>query len=119
MKIRDKKTGTEAEADEFNLHSMGEIIVCYEDDIDSDFIRDFDVFIETGPRAGQWIDLKEAFRNHDVIPDNYHRNFREPKNCLDRIVGYEGHGFTSLADLKECDKQLDKVFGSDLLDKGT
>jgi hypothetical protein len=46
MKIRDKKTNRIGYGDEFNIHSMSEIVVYFKDDVTSDYSRNYDAFIE-------------------------------------------------------------------------
>jgi hypothetical protein len=83
-KIRSKKTGVIGSSSQFNVHGIGEIIVAYEDgDMDSCFIKDFDVFLQN-----EWIDLSESFRNHLLITDNYNTIFFEPRNEEEKIRGF-------------------------------
>lgn len=89
MRIRNKTTMSLAHSSSFNTNSIGEIIVLFEDgDADSDYIRNYDVLLENGPRAKRWMDLSEAFRARDVIPNNYNTNFAEPCSEEDRSRGY-------------------------------
>ena len=84
MKIRDTKTKEEGYSSTFNIHSLNEIIVCF-DDQDSDYMTNYDVFIEA---TEQWMSFKEAFDNNHIICDNYNTCFFEPTNIEDRERGY-------------------------------
>lgn len=89
MQLRSKKTGASAYASEFNPYGMSEIIVYFhEGDCDTDYIRNYECLLETGPRAGQWVCLAQAMRDHDVITDNYVAGFFEPETEEDRARGY-------------------------------
>jgi hypothetical protein len=66
---------------EFNMHALNEIDM----KDDSAFVKDLDVFIEA---TGQWKDMGEAFRDKDIITDNYNSHFFEPKTQEDRERGY-------------------------------
>lgn len=81
MKVRYKKTGTEAEASNFNMHAMAEVLT----GDDSPFISELDVFIEA---TNSWMDMNTAFREHYLITDNYNSYFFEPKNDEDKQRGY-------------------------------
>lgn len=79
MKLRYKNTSEIIHASCFNVHALAEIDVGN----DSVYIRDLDVFI-----GGNWKDLNQAFRDRDVVPDNYNEYFAEPKTNEDRARGY-------------------------------
>lgn len=79
MKVRYKQTGTEAGASQFNVSSLDEVIT----GDDSVSIRDLDVWIN-----GAWKDMGQAFKDRDIIPDNYNERFGEPQNAADRERGY-------------------------------
>lgn len=79
MKVRYKLTGTEADASRFNVHALAEVLT----GDDSAFISDLDIWIN-----GQWKDMREAFKDRDIIPDNYNTFFGEPKSEEDRERGY-------------------------------
>lgn len=86
MKIRSKAKPDEVgQAGDFNVASLNEIFVYFEDWMDTDFITNYDVFLET---TQQWKDLAQAFKEHDVIVDNYNTCFFEPKNEHDKAQGY-------------------------------
>lgn len=87
MKLRNKLTSDLCQSDKFNMHSTSEIIVFYEDDCDSDYIKNFDVELGVGD-AVRWVDLRQAFKDHDVITDNFNTRFFEPKDEEDRARGY-------------------------------
>jgi hypothetical protein len=52
---------------------------------DSAFMRDLDVFLEA---KQEWKDLLQAFKDHNLITDNYNTLFFEPRNEEERIRGY-------------------------------
>lgn len=86
MKLRHKKTGALAYSSNFNMCSMSEIHVYFEDgDADSDFIPEYEAWIEA---KKEWKCLSEAFRDRDVISDNYNSHFFEPPTEEDRKRGY-------------------------------
>jgi hypothetical protein len=88
MQLRHKTTQTSCSSSTFNTHSLDEIIVYYDDDCDSDSLHNFDALLVTGPRAGQWVALADALKQHDVITDNYNKHFAEPQTDADRERGY-------------------------------
>jgi hypothetical protein len=79
MRIRYKLTGTEAEASHFNVHALGEVLT----GDDSAYISDLDILID-----GEWKDMRQAFADRDIIPDNYNTFFGVPRNEEDRARGY-------------------------------
>lgn len=79
MRIRYKLTGTETESSRFNVHAMSEVLT----GDDSAYISDLDVWINGG-----WKDMRQAFADRDIIPDNYNQWFGEPKTAEDRERGY-------------------------------
>lgn len=85
MKIREKKTGELGSSGRFNIHGMSDIVVDFDNgEMDSCFIGDFEVLLSNG----LWKDLSQAFRDKDIITDNYNTRFFEPKNEEDRERGY-------------------------------
>ena len=83
MKIRYKDTGTEAYGSYFNVHAAAPIEVLTEDD--SVYAKDLDVFLV---KKGMWKDMLQAFRDHDLIRDNYSTCFFEPETDEERERGY-------------------------------
>lgn len=81
MKVRYKKTGAIAGSNKFNTTALYEILT----GDDSAFIKDMDVFLE---KTGEWKDMRQAFKDHDLIVDNYNTYFFEPENEEDRKRGY-------------------------------
>ena len=81
MKVRYKKTGTETEASRFNVNALAEVLT----GDDSPFIKDLDVYLEA---TSEWKDMSEAFRDHDLITDDYNEHFFEPKTQEDRERGW-------------------------------
>src|SRR5690606_11492436 len=89
MRLRHRTTQVNCYSSDLNTNALGEIVVYYDDGgADSDYISNYDVLLKTGPRAGQWIPLTEAFKHHDVIVDNYNTRFGEPLADADRERGY-------------------------------
>jgi hypothetical protein len=82
--LRMKKDKAIGSSSRFNTHALDEIIVGFgEDGMDSCYIKDFDVFIE---KKKEWIDMPTAFKNHDIIIDNYNTMFFEPTNEKDKEI---------------------------------
>jgi hypothetical protein len=79
MRCRYKKSGSEFSSSSFNPCGIGEILT----GDDSAFIHECDVWI-----FGGWFDMREAFKNHDIVPDNYNLHFAEPINEECRKRGY-------------------------------
>ena len=68
----------------FNIHGLGEVIVQHKDfGADSVFIKDLDVLIDAS-----WKDMAQAFRDKDLIIDNYNTYFFEPKTQEDKERGF-------------------------------
>ncbi len=108
MKVRFKNkpniTGT---ASKFNTSSpVGEVIMYFDDferlgGADSVYISELEVFITKNLQlllnksvipewtpVGHWISMSEAFKNNDLITDNYSVEFFEPKDEEERKRGY-------------------------------
>lgn len=86
MKVKHKKTGVLGSSRKFNIHGMSEIIVGFDDeDMDSDFISEYDVYLES---KKEWKPMSEAFRDKDIITNNYNTEFREPQNEAERQRGW-------------------------------
>lgn len=81
MKVRYKNSGTEADASRFNTHGVGEVLT----GDDSVLISELDAFLTA---TQEWKDMQQAFKNRDLISDNYNTCFFEPKTAEDRIRGY-------------------------------
>lgn len=79
MKVRYKNTGTEAGASRFNMSTLDEVLT----GDDSARICELDVWVN-----GAWKDMGQAFRDRDIIPDNYNERFGEPETPADRERGY-------------------------------
>lgn len=79
MKLRYKATGEEFDSYMFNTHAMAEVLT----GDDSASIVELDVWV-----GGRWKDLLQAFRDRDVIPDNYNRFFHTPSDENERSRGY-------------------------------
>jgi hypothetical protein len=86
MKVRTKKDPTDVfYSGEFNTHALAEVIGCGDSfGCDLFFIKDLDVLLS----SGEWKDLGQAFKDHDIITDNYNRFFFEPETEEDRERGY-------------------------------
>jgi len=86
MKVRGKASGIVWFSNRFNIHGMSEIIINHKEyGGDSVYIKDFDVFLESNQ---EWKDMSQAFKDHDLIVDNYNTLFFEPSTKEDRIRGY-------------------------------
>ena len=78
-------------SNKFNINSLGEIIVYYYDrhglpgGADSDYLKDYEVWLE---QRQCWKPMLEAFKDRDLIIDNYNTRFFEPKTKEDRQRGY-------------------------------
>jgi hypothetical protein len=72
----------------FNTHAVGEVIG-YSDSFGADlfFIKNLDVQLS----SGEWKDMGQAFKDHDIICDNYNTCFFEPENEEDRKRGFTLH----------------------------
>jgi hypothetical protein len=81
MLVRYKKAQTEAHASEFNVHALDEVLT----GDDSAPISELDVFITA---LNQWKDMRQAFNDRDIIPNNHNTRFGEPKTQLYRARGY-------------------------------
>ena len=86
MKVRFKAhPQMDAYASQFNIFGMGEVIAQGSWGADSVYVTDLDVYLEA---TGAWKDMAQAFRDKDIIPDNYNTFFVEPKTTEDRERGY-------------------------------
>lgn len=81
MKIRYQETGEIGAASQFNIHAISEVLT----GDDSAYIYELDVWIEA---LQAWKPLADAFRDRDVIVDNYNTYFFEPQTDEDRERGY-------------------------------
>jgi hypothetical protein len=81
MKVRYKKSGQITYSGSFNMNALGEVLT----GDDSPFISELDVFIE---KSGEWLDMSKAFRNRDLIVNNYNSHFFEPQTEKDKQRGY-------------------------------
>jgi len=99
MKVREKKDFSNPDVKcssiQFNVHAIAEVICFWEDgDTDSMFIKDLDVYITAKVFNGfafmvvGWKDMEQAFKDHDIIIDNYNACFFEPANEEDRKRGF-------------------------------
>ena len=52
---------------------------------DTVYIQDLDVYL---PALGAWKDMAQAFRDKDLITDDYNTYFLEPPTPEDRERGY-------------------------------
>ncbi len=85
MKIRKTDTGEIGASSEFNTSSLSEIIVYFNDWMDTDFMKDYYVFIEAEQK---WMTFKLAFKQNYIITDNHNTCFFEPENEEDKKRGY-------------------------------
>ena len=65
----------------FNTMALNEVLT----GDDSAYIHDLDVYL---PKKKEWKCLQQAFKDNDVIPDNYNEWFGEPRDEEDRQRGY-------------------------------
>lgn len=94
MKAREKmKPEIAIHTGKFNIHALNECI-CYwpEGNADSMYFKDLDIWIKatseaTGKQIG-WKDMRQAFKDKDIIVDNFNTCFFEPKNEEDRKRGF-------------------------------
>lgn len=85
MQVRYKNSPEEVcSSSEFNTHGLGEVIVGGEWGQDSTFVKDLDVKLPNG----EWKDMQQAFRDKDIIPDNYNYRFAVPFNEQCKERGY-------------------------------
>lgn len=86
MRAREKeKHEMQFETKMFNIHAIGEVLV-YDESFGCDlfFVKDLDVLL----KDGTWKDMRQAFKDHDLITDNYNTYIFEPENEEDRERGY-------------------------------
>lgn len=94
MRVREKNDPNDPmrmTASNFNVHAIAEVICYWAEDeefggSDSMFIKDLDVFIEADEIG--WKDMRQAFKDKDIIIDNYNTTFFEPTTDADRERGY-------------------------------
>lgn len=83
-KLRYKRTHTETHSSRFNVHALSEVDV----GDDSAFFDELDVFLES---TGEWKDMRQAFKDRDLIPNDHNTHFAEPRTDADRQRGwYDG-----------------------------
>lgn len=87
MKVRfSEKQEVKGWAMRFNTHALAEVIVGFDEgDMDSCLIKDLDVFLVD---QEIWKNMSQAFKDHDIIPNNYNTMFGEPKSAEDRKRGW-------------------------------
>lgn len=85
VKIRNIDTHEEGSSGMFNISSICEIIVYFNDWMDTDYQKRYEVFIEA---IGKWIPFREAFRDNHLIVNNHNTCFFEPTNEEDRKRGF-------------------------------
>jgi len=76
----------------FNVHAYGEILG-YDETFGCDlfYIEDLEVLLENSTcnmMNGVWKDMRQAFKDHDLITDNHNTRFFEPANEEDRKRGF-------------------------------
>jgi len=69
----------------FNINALSEVFAVIDGEYLDMFINELDVFVTA---KKEWIHLPDAFKNKDVITDNFNTNFFEPKNEEDKNRGY-------------------------------
>ncbi len=89
MKVREKEDtapNSSFYVGKFNIHAFGEVVGCGDDfGCNLFFIKDLDVFLESN---NQWKDMRSAFKDCDLITDNYNTCFFEPVCEEDKKRGY-------------------------------
>jgi hypothetical protein len=87
MKVRNKEHTWTGFSSNFNTHGLGEVIVGFDGDggMDSMYISDLEVYLDS---KNTWKDMKQAFKDDDLIIDNYNTCFREPHNQAEIDRGY-------------------------------
>lgn len=85
MKIRCIKTGKIGQSGSFNTRSLCEILVYFENDMDTDCQKNYEIFIE---KEQKWMTFKEAWKGKHIINDNYNTVFFEPENEEDKERGF-------------------------------
>ena len=91
-------------SNKFNELTLNEVIVNFSTagmGSDSMYIKDLEIFITKNLQfllnrggiqewtpVGHWIPMSDAFKNNDLITDNYNTEFFEPKDDEERKRGY-------------------------------
>lgn len=81
MKVRYKSNGAIAYVSSFNMTTTGEVLT----GDDSAYIAELEVFLE---KSGEWKDMRQAFRDHDLITNDANTSFFEPENEKDKVRGF-------------------------------
>ncbi len=97
MKVRIKGGNEVGTSNKFNMSSSDEVIVFFNNYLDSYYISDLEVCIDN-----KWMSMSDAFNNHDLITDNHNTVFFEPLNDDERRRGYRKSEY----DLYELKAQL-------------
>lgn len=66
---------------QLNTHALAEVLT----GDDSAFFSELEVFLE---RKQEWKCLSQAFKDRDIITDNYNTVFAEPRNQAEKVQGY-------------------------------
>ena len=80
MKVRYKDNGIESESQNFNTTALWEALT----GDDSVPISELDVLL----KSGEWKDMDQAFKDHDLITNNLNTCFFEPTNEEDKVRGF-------------------------------
>ena len=81
MRLRYKDSKIETFGNAFNLHSLDEILT-HDDSVPA---SNLDVFI---PLKNEWKDLRQAFRDKDVLPNDANTWFAAAVKRTDKSRGY-------------------------------
>lgn len=81
MRLRYKKNLEETGGSSFNINALSEVLT----GDDSPDISELDVFLD---KTQQWKDMRQAFKDRDLITNNYNSCFFEPKNEEDKLRGF-------------------------------
>ena len=85
MKVRGKDKKWEGVSKSFNISSISEILIYGDWGGDSTFINECEVYLES---KKIWKDMSQAFKDKDIITDNYNTRFFEPPTKEDRERGF-------------------------------
>ena len=73
----------EGTASSFNTHSLDEVVVYTETDCLSVPMCELEVFV-----GSEWKPMQKAFKDRDIIPDNYNTCFDKPHSNEERLQGF-------------------------------
>lgn len=68
---------------QFNTHGIGSVFVADQDELWEESIENLEMLVD-----GEWKPMGQAFRDRDLITDNYNTQFFPPPTPEDRDRGY-------------------------------